>query len=173
MKLEGEKIYLKPIVLESAEVFFKWVNDPIVNKYLLLKPPENLEGEIEWLKEVIRNSKDAVFSIYIKENDKMIGNIGTHNLDNSDKNFTLGILIGEKEEWGKGYGTDAFNTLIPYLFKEKGAKRLNLTVAKKNISAQKVYLKAGFEFKATKKLENRRDGIKEEQFYMELLSKNV
>lgn len=171
MRLEGEKIYLKPIVLESAEVFFKWVNDPIVNKYLLLKPPENLEGEITWLKEVIRNPKDLVLSIYLKENNKMIGNIGTHNLDNPDKNFTLGILIGEKEEWGKGYGTDAFTTLTPYLFKEKGAKKLNLTVAKKNISAQKVYLKAGFEFKGTKKLESRRNEINEEQFYMELHSK--
>lgn len=171
MKLEGEKIYLKPVVLESAEVFFKWVNDPIVNKYLALKPPENLEGEIKWLKEVINNSKDLVFSIYLKENNKMIGNIGTHNLDDPDKNFTLGILIGEKEEWGKGYGTDAFKALIPYLFKKKGAKKLNLTVAKKNIPAQKVYLKAGFEFKGTKKIENRTDGIKEEQFYMELFSK--
>lgn len=163
MKPEGEKIYLKPISVKHAEIFLKWINDPEVNKYMIgLKIAKTVEEEIEWIKNIQNNPNEEVWSIFIKENDKIIGNVGFHELDNPDNNYRIGIVIGEKEEWGKGYATDAFKVAKKYLREEKAAKTINLTCHVDNIPAQKVYKKSGFEIKGTQKKDN------EDMYYLEL-----
>jgi RimJ/RimL family protein N-acetyltransferase len=148
MKLEGERIYLKPMSIDNAEIFMRWVNDPEVNKYMVgIKPPKKVEEEIEWIKKIQDNPNEEVWSIFIKENNKLIGNVGFHELDNPEKNLRIGIVIGEKDEWGKGYGTDVFNVAIKYLKDVKGAKKINLTCHINNIGAHKVYKKSGFKIK--------------------------
>jgi len=168
MKLIGEKIYLKPFGNEHAAKFFEWTRDPEIIKYTSFKPAETIEEQEE-----INNNrdpkKDIIFAIFLKENDKLIGSVGVHKLDNPDKNFGVGLFIGDKSEWGKGYGTDVFKTWIKYLFEKKGAKKLNLNVYKDNIAAQKVYEKAGFKMKGTKKVLNAKTGKMQEEFYMEFI----
>ena len=163
MKLKGDKIYLKPISVKHAEVFLKWINDPEVNKYMIgLKIAQTIEEEIEWIKKIQDDPNEEVWSIFKKNNDKLIGNVGFHELDNSDHNFRIGIVIGAKEEWGKGYATDAFKVAKKYLKEEKNAKKINLTCHFNNAGAQKVYKKSGFEIKGTQKTND------EDMYYMEL-----
>ena len=67
MKLEGEKIYLKPISAQNAEDFLRWVNDPDVNKYMVgINPPKTVKEESDWIKEVQNNPDEEVWSIFIK-----------------------------------------------------------------------------------------------------------
>lgn len=173
MKLEGEKIYLKPMELQHAAIFVKWASDPEVIKFTSFKPPKTVEEQEEYIKTRALTKTDMIYCIYLKESDKFIGTVGVHNLENPEKNFGVGLFIGDKAEWGKGYGTDVFKTWTKFLFEEYGAKKLNLTVYKENIGAQKVYEKAGFEFKGTKEVLNAKTGEMIEELYMELLlSKN-
>ena len=129
MKLEGEKIYLKPLGLQHAAKFMEWTRDPEVIKFTSFKPPETVEEEEEYIKTRDHN-KDLIFCIYLKENNKLIGTVGAHNLDNPEKNYAVGLFIGDKTEWGKGYGTDVFKTWTKYLFEELSAKKFWLTVYK-------------------------------------------
>lgn len=165
MKLEGEKIYLKPVSSEYAEVYRKWINDPDIIRYTTIVPL-TLEEEKKKLKE--RDKSEELFSIFIKEDDTIIGNIGCHNLDNADRNFVLGIIIGEKEYWGKGHGTDAFNTIIKYMFDEKNANKLSLDVFVGHDAAKRVYEKCGFKETGKIKKMNPRTGLEVECFKMEL-----
>jgi len=168
-KLEGKRIYLMPMSAKHAEIFMKWVNDPEVNRYMVgIKPPQKVEEEIEWVKKIQKDPNEEVWSIFIKENDKLIGNVGFHELDNKDKNLRIGIVIGEKDEWGKGYGTEVFKVATKYLKKEKGAVKVNLTCHVNNIGAHKVYKKSGFEVKGKKKAFNEILKKDEDMDYMEL-----
>ena len=166
MKLVGEKVYLEMSRVENAETYVKWIYDPDILRFTTIVPMD-LEAETEYIKS--RNPEtDEVWSIYLKENDKLIGNVGAHKLDNPDKNFGIGIIIGEKDEWWKGYATDAFDVLIKYLFEEKGAKKLNLTVYPDNAAARAIYKKVGFKEIRHEKQPNKREGTEDEVIYMEL-----
>jgi len=57
---------------------------------------------------------------------------------------TIGIMIGEKDCWGKGYGSDAITTLLRYCFEELGMRRVDLITDSENHRAQHAYKKCGF-----------------------------
>lgn len=167
--LQGEKVYLMPVSLDHVETYTKWVNDLKVLLYTSIIPL-SLEEEKKYIKEIQKSDKEQIFSVFLKENDKLIGNVGCDNLDKPDKNFKIGIIIGEKDYWGKGYGTDAFKAWIKYLFEEKNAKKLNLGVCTENKAAVQIYKKCGFKIKSKFKETFQKDQEKKDCYYMELTS---
>jgi RimJ/RimL family protein N-acetyltransferase len=102
-------------------------------------------------REKTKDPDDYGFSIFIKENDKIVGNCGVHKSNN--KNFPdetfIGIIVGEKDEWGKGYGSDAIRTLLKFIKENMDVKEVYLNVDIPNVAAQKCYKKCGFEMVGT------------------------
>lgn len=147
-KLEGERIYLEPISEKNINAFVKWTNDPEINRFTTGRG-FNAEEEMEWVQEIQKNPHEHVFSIFLKENNKLMGNCGLHGNYQLREEFNgrtfLGILIGEKDEWGKGYGVDVINVLKKYAKEVLKEKELFLSVDFKNERAQKLYKKCGFE----------------------------
>ncbi len=148
MRLEGGRVYLKPFTREYAEHWVRWTQDEDVIRYSVMRS-YTMEEELEHLeeREKNKNAYDQNFSIFIKENDKIIGNCGVH--PSKIKEFpdviTVGLVIGEKDEWGKGYGTDAMKTLLKYVKNKLNLREVYLSVDIPNLPAQKVYKKCGFE----------------------------
>ncbi len=157
MKLEGEKIYLKPFGKKYAKDWVRWTQDEDVIRYGVMRS-YTLEEELQFIEDWKKDpNPDYIFCIFIKKNDKLIGNCGTHkpkNKKHAGKTF-VGIAIGEKNEWGKGYGTDAMKTLLKYAKEKLGLKEVCLNVDIPNIPAQKVYKKCGFEIVAKEKAPER------------------
>ncbi|SRR5258708_7115791 len=54
--------------------------------------------------------------IFINQGKKHIGNIRLHSFSPHNSRVEIGILIWDKREWGKGYGTEALQVLIDYIF---------------------------------------------------------
>ena len=73
-----------------------------------------------------------------------IGNCSYYNVDNLRKETDLGILIGDREYWEKGYGSDALATLVRHIFDDVGLKRIRLLTLSSNIRAQRCFEKCGF-----------------------------
>ena len=171
MKLVGQKVYLKPIALAYAQDYVNWFADQEVLRYTDISP-KTFGEEQAWVKRSIQSEKEEVFNIFIQKNNKLIGNIGVENLDHPERNFLLGIVIGVKSEWGKGYASDAFHVLLKYLFEVKHAQKLHLFVRVENEPAISVYKKCGFEImrKVQKFLE--KEQCDRDYYEMELESKS-
>ncbi|MDI6893829.1 MAG: GNAT family protein [Bacillota bacterium] len=73
-----------------------------------------------------------------------IGVMGLHRIDQVHREAELGIFIGEKDCWGRGYGTDAIRTLLGFAFEEMNFHRTYLRVNADNLRAQRCYEKCGF-----------------------------
>ncbi len=73
-----------------------------------------------------------------------IGTVNFHQTLPEDRRASLGIMIGEKEYWSKGYGTDAMRTLLRFGFEEMNLHRIELTVHAGNERALACYRKCGF-----------------------------
>ena len=75
---------------------------------------------------------------------KHIGNCSYYNLDEDKGEVELGIMIGNRDYWDKGYGTDAITTLVNHIFRQKNLKRMYVKTLDWNGRAQKCFKKCGF-----------------------------
>ena len=144
MILKGQKVILRPVKMDDAPRFVKWFNDAEVNKFLNLRKV-NLIDEKKWVKQKIKNknSGDLFFCIDTKEG-VHIGTVALEAIHNLDKRAVFGIMIGEKDYWNNGYGTDAAKVILNYGFKKLKLHRIQLDVYSFNKRAVKVYKRIGF-----------------------------
>ncbi len=75
---------------------------------------------------------------------KHIGNCGYYNLDKTRGETEVGIMIGNRDYWNKGYGTDAVTTLVNYIFRQMNLNRIYLKTLDWNSRAQRSFQKCGF-----------------------------
>lgn len=99
--LKGEQIRLRAAERKDLPTFVRWINDPEVTQYLDLEGPMSMEQEEKWFESLPDGTR--VFSIETEEG-KLIGNMGILSLDWTSRNACLGIMIGEKDCWGRDTG---------------------------------------------------------------------
>jgi RimJ/RimL family protein N-acetyltransferase len=89
-------------------------------------------------------SNEHNYSIVDINTDELLGNCGVMELDNLNQTCEVGIFIGNKNYWGKGYGTEALFLLLNYLFTALNMHNIKLRVYSFNKRAIKSYEKIGF-----------------------------
>lgn len=122
--LRGKKTILRPLCKETdMESCVKWLNDPEVRQFLKHFVPINWKEEEEWF-DSQKHSKDNIVLAIETIEGRYIGNMGIHRINWKDRRATTGAFIGEKEFWGKGYGTDAKMSLLNYAFNTLGLQKM-------------------------------------------------
>lgn len=126
----------------------EWVNDPEITNTLsdiFLYPHTEHETE-SYLKMMVEgNAASKGFIIADRDSKEYIGQIDLHNIDWKNRNAVLGIVIGRKEYWGQGYGSEAIRLLLDFVFMSLNLHRLELEVYEYNDRAYRCYLKCGFQ----------------------------
>lgn len=121
----------------------KWINSQEINKFLLAGYFPLSRGEEEkWFDSHGQDNKNVVFALETKE-DKHIGNIGLHKIDWMSRTAEMGIVIGEKEEWGKGYGSAAEAMMLTYAFEQINLRKVYGQIMAPNKASLKAALKNG------------------------------
>ena len=168
-KLRGEHVYISPMNTEDAEIYTKWLNDPEIVKYLSLRNSlVSIYGEKEYIEAF--SKIEFNLSIIKCENDELIGNIGLNDIDYKNGTAELGIFIGEQENLGKGYGTEAINLLTKYAFNELRLHSIYLRTYDINERAVKSYNKCGFKEFGRRHEAIFMDGKYHDVIYMELIN---
>ncbi len=100
----------------------------------------------EWIeKDLIRDPyRDFLFIIHTLKDDRPVGFIGLEGISWTHGDCFVFIALGERETWGKGYGTDAMRVILRYAFTELNLHRVSLDVFGYNPRAIRSYEKAGF-----------------------------
>lgn len=141
--LIGEICYLTPVSSEFIDKYYLWINDPKVTNTLIINPPMILEQEEKWFELLISRKNTYLFNIMTNDN-KIIGNTGMHNINSVDRNADFGIMIGEKDYWGKGYGTEVTKLMLIYGFYHLNLHSIYLNVYSYNKKGIRAYEKAGY-----------------------------
>ena len=112
-KTDTEEIYLKiPGEKELEGNWHDWLNDLDVTKYQNKGIFYNTrEKQREYCNKMANSENDVLFAIIDKETDTHIGCVGLHNIDWVHRSANLGIIIGEKRFWDRGYGKKAWNMI--------------------------------------------------------------
>ena len=142
--LIGKKIYLRPLEKTDAEAIAPWLNDPEIRRNLARYVPLGIGDEVEFLAKPRNSESELILGIALLENDKLIGSTGLHKIHPKDRSATFGILVGEKAEWGKGYGTEATFLMAKHAFETLNLNRVQLHVREFNERGIRAYERVGY-----------------------------
>jgi RimJ/RimL family protein N-acetyltransferase len=143
--LIGNKVNLRPKFLEDAANDYSWRQDAELC-HLDAAPPilcsfeEFLENYLEDLRRLNRSYRFAIETL----DGRHIGNCSYFNLDETKKETEMGIMIGDRSYWNRGYGADAIITSLNYFFSQTNIKRVHLKTLMWNTRAHKCFQKCGF-----------------------------
>lgn len=146
MKINGERLYLRPVKISDARAeYVRWLNDPEVNQFLEIRfVKHTLESLKKYIEKVSRDKNILFLAIILKDGDRHIGNIKLGPIDRNHKLAEAGIMIGDKESWGKGYATEAIKLLTGYAFDKLNLHKITAGAYANNIGSIKAFLKLGF-----------------------------
>jgi ribosomal-protein-alanine N-acetyltransferase len=156
--LIGTKIYLRPLEREDAQQCVAWFNHPEITRWLLTYRPVNLRTEEEFIDQALQSEHDLVLGIVVQATDRFIGGTGFHQIDFKNRHASFGISIGEKEEWGKGYGTEATRLMVQHAFETLNLNRVWLHVYEDNQRGIRTYEKIGFQKEGVLRQDTYREG---------------
>ena len=129
LNIEGDLVALGPLRRDLLPLYQRWINDLRTMRTLGVPPlPMTSEKEQEWYDRQSKTEDDVPFTIYERESLRPIGNTGLHGVDHRNRTATFGILIGEFECRGKGYGTETTRLMLDYAFTALGLHNVMLTV---------------------------------------------
>jgi diamine N-acetyltransferase len=170
--LKGEKVIIRALCRNDMGHVTKWLNDPDTIKYLYSRCMYGtcIESMEEWFDVLIKMTDSKIFIIETFDN-KVIGMINFNTINREWRNAEIGIIIGEKDEWGKGYATESIRVLIEFGFNRLNLHRIYLHVAEANTGAVRCYEKLGFKKEAILRESEYRDGKYENAVVMGMLRK--
>jgi len=111
LNIEGDLVALGPLRREHILLYLRWINDFGTTRMLGVPPrPMTLEQETAWYEQAAVDDARISFTIYERATGRAIGNCGLHEVDLANRRTVVGIMIGEPDARGRGYGTEAIGS---------------------------------------------------------------
>lgn len=157
---------------EVSKSIAHWGRDSEYKRLLDSDPPRLFSAKAtrEWLEKQLEEEPDTYwFSIRTLEDDRLLGEIDLSVTSWGSRDAFVGIGIGEREFWGKGYGTDAMHLILRFAFTELNLRRVTLNVFAFNERAVKAYEKVGFHMEGRQRQAMQREGRRWDILYMGIL----
>lgn len=159
--LEGEKVILRAISTEDATAeYVSWLNDQEVNQYTETRfQTHTLETLRQYITDRNADPNTYFFAITQKDTGKMIGSIKLGPVDLNHSRGEIGLMIGDKGSWGKGFASEAIKLISNFGFENLELHKIVAGAHVENQGSIKAFLKNGFEQEAILAKHNRnRDG---------------
>ena len=170
--LRGEKVALGVPTREMIPLWTRWINDLDVTRTLAIRSagPMTLDAEERWYDGLADKPSEVLFALYELSSMRPIGSTGLHGVDHRHNTATFGIMIGAKECWNRGYGTEATRLTLQYAFDVLGLHNVGLTVYENNPGGLRAYEKAGFKVIGRRRGARRHGQQRHDEIYMDVLA---
>ncbi|MDO9099123.1 MAG: GNAT family protein [Caldisericota bacterium] len=145
--VRGTKVVLTPARREDVPTYWKWICDPEVNRTLSdIGACVTIENEYSWYDDRLAKPSPDLFhvDVHLAEGFRLIGNGELFDINQMDGTAELGILIGEKDCWGHGCGTEAVALIAKYGFDILHLHNIMLRAAAYNTRGLAAYRTVGF-----------------------------
>ena len=156
----GERVRLRGLERDDIPAFMRWFNDPEVRATLEAFSPLSRAQEERWFEAQLVADDQYVFAIEAAVEGAWlhIGSVGLHRIDWKSRVTTLGLMLGDKSQWGRGFGPEATRVAVRFAFHELGLNRVELDVYEFNRRGIRCYEKVGFQHEGIRRQAFFRDG---------------
>ena len=151
--IPGESIDLKTLrPSDVGERYCGWLNDPEINQYLESRFENWTVTRLKkYVRSINASGDNLFFAITVKSSGEYIGNIKLGQINRYHSSADIGIIIGEKSSWGKGFATEAIRLLKDHAFNVLKIHKLTAGAYAANVGSVKAFQKAGFSIEGVRK----------------------
>lgn len=172
LSIVGEKVTLGPLRRDLLSLYQRWFSDLEVMRAFAEKGPrpttlESIEG---WYDAASKSELEVHMLIYDRATLQPIGYADLNSIDTFHRTAEYDLLIGDKDYWGKGYGTEVTRLMLEYGFTALGLHNILLSVISFNERAVRAYLRAGFKEIGRRREAFRLGGRAYDEIYMDCLA---
>lgn len=167
----AEGIRLRAPEREDIPMFVDWLNDPAVRRGISVFLPMSIAKEEGWFEEMLKRPQiEQPMTIDIEEDGDWvpIGNTGFFDVNQTVRSAEIGIMIGNKDYWDKGFGTKTMQLMLRHGFETLNFNRIFLRVYEINPRAVRCYEKVGFVHEGSQ-----RQAVYQEGEYSDLLMMSI
>lgn len=143
-RIEGERVYLRPITREDTDDIIRWRNSEAVRPYFIYQKPFTREGHENWLKTMIDTKKGYQFIICEKNTDRAIGCTYLRDFEKEHNKIEYGMFLGEKSEAGKGISAEIVRLTLDFCFEDLKVHKVFCRIFADNMPSIKGCERGGF-----------------------------
>lgn len=143
---------LRPFKKEDALLWQAWDIDPVIQAHMPepKNEPQGIPKQYEYIEECEADEEGYYWSIEANESGSAttgtaIGTVSLFEINSHHKNAQLGVVLGDKNYWGRGAASEVIAEIIRYAFDELGVAYIGADVEEANIPMRKVLEKSGFD----------------------------
>jgi len=144
--LETKRLSLRTLAADDAtDRYVGWLNDPEINKYLEVRfVPQTIESVRSFIGSMNDSPDNLLLGIFLKEDGAHVGNIKLGPIDPYHHRSDIGIVIGDRDQWGKGLATEAIIALSDHALGEMGLHKVYAGFYEGNVGSSRAFSKSGF-----------------------------
>lgn len=171
----GQRVRLRPVEKDDLPRFVKWFGDPEVRAHVNMHLPLSQVQEEKWFERNQQAGDTQTWAIDAQPADMAvgpwvhIGSVGFHAIEWRHRAAEVGIAIGARDYWNRGYGTDAMQTVVAFGFYTLNLHRIWLRVFADNTRAIRCYEKVGFQHEGRLRQDNFSNGAYRDTLLMGVL----
>jgi len=167
---ENFRVFLRALEPDDYKTTIKWRNDDeIWSKVGGPKHFVSEEYERQWIINAINNNKEVRLGICLKENKELIGLTSIIDIDWINRSAQCSIMMGEKQYWGKGIGSESSMLLLKFAFYERNFERIWAHILESNIGSLKMFEKCGYKSEGLLRNSVYKNGRYQNQVVMSIL----
>lgn len=153
--LMGEKVYLRRMTEEDLQHVLRWFSDPELCGLIGSSGIETREAVEAWFARASADPARRWYVIVTSEDDRVIGEAGLLRLDETWRTTDMSIIIGERDAWRQGYGTEVGEILLDFAFDYCAMHRVAVGVVGFHEPALRFWERLGF----------RREGVQRDGYF--------
>ena len=152
IRIETERLILRPFTMDDCEAAFRnWESDERTTEFLRWQAMTSVEETAQVMRSWVDGYANPAFyqwAIVLKTLNEPIGTMSVVGMEERTDTLHIGYCIGSRW-WRQGYTSEAFAAIIPYLFDEVGANRIESQHDPNNPNSGKVMQKCGLTYEGT------------------------
>lgn len=124
--VEGDGFSLRPFTIDTvSDRYIDWLNDPEVNQFLEVRfAPQNRQTATEFVESFADGIECYMWGIYPSDKAEPVGTVTLQKVDRNNGAAEFGIMVGDKEYWGKGAAAESIRLVARFSFDRLGLRRL-------------------------------------------------
>jgi RimJ/RimL family protein N-acetyltransferase/methionyl-tRNA formyltransferase len=146
--LRTERLILRTLdpARDASETYLGWFSDPEITRFLevRLSAPQTTADLESFIDECNASPENLLLGMTLAPDGRHIGNIKLGPINSFHRRAELGLMIGDKSQWGKGYATEAIAAISEHAFAKLGLAKLVAGVYSRNIGSYQAFIKAGY-----------------------------
>jgi RimJ/RimL family protein N-acetyltransferase len=146
--LHGKSVVLRAVEKEDVDQIKEWLADPELLHALGARPIPLASVDPEKLPEQFRLRDGRILAVVSKDK-HLLGLVALGNIHEHNRTASVMVLIGDRGEWNRGYGSDALRTAVRFAFEDLNLNCVEAQIPRFNSRGQHVFEKVGFVVEGT------------------------